>query len=91
MEKINYDCNQIFLTHEQLILLRGNGDVNLGIDDSISLKIATIRGFGPQKTTANLAFYFWIALGILGSSYTVYLSFVSDWWWFIVGVVGGEE
>ncbi len=50
--------------------------------------LANTPGMGPKKTSANIAFHFWNWVGFIGLGYTIYLSFVSDWWWFIIGFIG---
>ena len=85
MTKKIFSCTDINLTHEQMLELKNAGHLNLGIDDSLSTQILNAKGVAPTTTTASAAFHFynWLGFGILG--YTIYLSFTSNWWWFIVG------
>ena len=86
MAKKMYDCNNINLTHGQMVELRNVGSLNLGINDELSMEILLKKGIAPTKTTASAAFHFfnWIAFGIL--IYSIYLSFTRNWWWFILGI-----
>ena len=84
----NYSCQEVALTHARMVELRASGHLQLGILDELAVKIANTKGLGPTKTTANLAFYFWGWIALGGFIFTVYLSFTSDWWWFIVGLFG---
>ncbi len=42
----------------------------------------------PKKTPAAAAFKFWIIVALLGLLYSIYLSFTSHWWWFLIGLLG---
>jgi len=88
MAKQLYNCEQVNLTHPQMLELRGSGDLNLGIDDRLATQIANAKGEGPNKTSANVAFHFWNWIAIGGLGYSIYLSFTDSWWWFIVGFIG---
>jgi hypothetical protein len=83
-----YDCNQITLSHAQMVELRNEGKLNLGINDDLSARLANEKGLGPTKTTANIAFHFWNWIAFGGFLYTVYLSFTGSWWWFLLGIFG---
>jgi len=72
-----------------MVELRNDGKLNLGINDEISEKVALKKGLGPTKTTANIAFHFWNWIAVGGFLYTVYLSFTSSWWWFLIGFSWG--
>jgi hypothetical protein len=78
-------CSDIDLTHAQMLELRNAGSLNLGINDTLSANILIEKGIAPTSTTASAAFTFynWIAVGIF--IYSIYLSFTSNWWWFILG------
>lgn len=84
--KSEFSCAQVDIQHAYLVALRKAGHLNLGMDHLVAAQIAN-EGLGPTKGTANLAFYFWniVAFGVLG--FTIYISFTSHWWWFIVGLV----
>lgn len=87
MEKKVFTCQEIDLSHEQMVTLRETGHLNLGIDNSLALQISNARGLGPAKTTASVAFHFWnwVAFGVFG--FSIYWSFVNAWWWFIPGIL----
>ena len=63
------------------------GLLNLGIDNILAARIASVRGLEPKTTTASAAFHFWswVAMGLF--IYSIYLSFTQSWWWFIPGFV----
>ena len=81
-----YHCKDIILTHSQMLELKNAGFLQLGIDDTLSSQILNEKEIAPIKTTASAAFkfYSWLAMGAFG--YSIYLSFTSNWWWFIVGI-----
>lgn len=85
MNKKIYTCSDINLTHSQMLELKNTGFLQLGIDDTLSSQILNEKGVAPTKTTASAAFHFysWLAMGAFG--YSIYLSFTSNWWWFIAG------
>lgn len=87
MGKKIFSCEELSLSHEQMLELKQAGLLQLGIDDTHSAQISVTKGVTPTKTTASAAFHFWnlVAFGALG--YTIYLSFTSDWWWFLIGLV----
>ena len=88
MAKIIYNCEDVRLTHERVVELRGAGDLNLGINDDFAARLAQEKGLGPKKTTANAAFHFWNIAAVSGFAYTLYLSFTSAWWWGFLGFFG---
>ena len=88
MAKQLYSCDEVVLSHERVVELREAGDLNLGIDNDFSARLAQEKGLGPKKTTANAAFHFWnlVTFGVF--AYTLYLSFIDAWWWGVLGFVG---
>ncbi len=87
MKKVLSNRQGIKIPHADMVRLRNAGIINLGIENDLSAKIATIKNLGPRKTSAVAAFHFWnwVALGVLGVS--IYWSFTKDWWWFIPGLI----
>ena len=83
-----YDCKQINLTHARMVELRNDGKLNLGINEDFASRIANNSRLGPTKTSANIAFHFWNWVAFSLFIYTIYLSFESNWWWFLFGIVG---
>ena len=88
MTRRTYDCDEISLSHSDVVQLRQAGDLNLGIDDDVAARIGNIVGMGPTKTTASTAFNFWNWIAIGWLAYSIYLSFTVAWWWFIPGFIG---
>lgn len=88
MKTVLKNADGVRLPHSMMVELRNKGMLNLGIRDDLAERITQVRGLGPQKTTAVVAFKFWnlIGFGVLG--YTIYLSVTASWWWFIVGFLG---
>ena len=71
-----------------MVELDHDGKVNLGITNELAARMTNYKGLGPTKTTANIAFHFWNYIAVGGFFYTVYLSFASSWWWFLIGFWG---
>jgi hypothetical protein len=88
MPKKRYDFDEVNISFKDLVKLRGENNLNLGIVNEVATTLANTPGMGPKKTSANIAFHFWNWVGFIGLGYTIYLSFVSDWWWFIIGFIG---
>ena len=68
--------------------LTGQPCLNLGIDDSIAAQISDNSRLKPTKQAVAGAFFFWNAVGLGVFGYSIYLSFTSNWWWFIPGLFG---
>ena len=75
------------LTHEKMFELYKAGKLRLGINNSLTIELATNRHLKPQKTTASAALLFWSWAGVLIFIYSVYLSITTDWWYFILGFI----
>ena len=80
-----YTCNDINLTHSQMLELKNAGFLQLGIDDNLSAQILNAKGIAPTTTSASAAFHFYNLLAVGTFGYSIYLSFASNWWWFILG------
>ena len=86
MSMKRYLGNEVSIPYEQMIELRKSGKLNLGIDNSIALKVADSAGFKKPKTIGMaMHFWSWVAVGCFG--YSIYLSFTSFWWAFIPGMI----
>lgn len=87
MNKKQYTCEEVSISHADLLELRQAGKLNLGIDNAVAAKISNTSGLGP-KTTSSAAFHLWNWVAFIGFAYSIYLSFASNWWWFILGLFG---
>jgi hypothetical protein len=85
MPKNRFSCAELSISHEQLVQLRRDGHLNLGIKDSLAAHVSNAPNLRPRKTTASAAFHFWNWVGFGTLGYSIYLSFVSHWWWFLGG------
>lgn len=88
MKTVLYNNDGVKLSHDLMVRLRNAGTLNLGIRNDVAERITQVKGFGPSKTTAVAAFKFWNFVGFCVLGYTIYLSFTSNWWWFLVGFFG---
>ena len=82
----SFSCREIILPHADVVALRNAGQLNLGIDNEVAFQISAQK-LGPTKTTASAAFHFWNFMAMAALGLSVYWSFTSNWWWFIVGLV----
>jgi hypothetical protein len=79
--------NEFKIPHERMLELSRTGKLRLGINNSLTIEIATNKYLKPQKTTASAALLFWSWVGILIFAYSIYLSITSNWWYFILGFI----
>ncbi len=82
-----FTSEDLQIPHADLVRLRNESKLLLGISKSAADQISGSRELKPRKTTAAAAFKFWIMVALLGFIYSIYLSFASHWWWFFVGLV----
>ena len=87
MSEKTYDCNEIALTHSQMVDLHKSGHLNLGMNNSLAAEISN-EGIGARKSSAFMAFHLWNWVAVGGLGYSIYLSVTDNWWWFIVGLSG---
>lgn len=87
MPKVVLDCRTINLPYDQMITLRKSGHLNLGIDNTLATQISAARA-GSKMTTASTTHTFWTLAALGVAIFGIYLSITSQWWWFIVGIVG---
>jgi hypothetical protein len=82
-----FTSDDVCIPHAEAVRLRREGKLLLGITKSAADQISSSRDLKPTKTTAAAAFKFWIIVALLGFAYSIYLSFTSHWWWFLVGLI----
>jgi hypothetical protein len=75
------------IPHADMVNLRQQGLLNLGVENDLATKVAGMTNLGPKKTTAVAAFHFWNWVGFIVLIGSVYWSFTKDWWWFILGFI----
>ena len=81
-----YSCNELNVSHKQLLNLRDNNQARLIIDNILAIDILTKKHLRPGNSylyTFLLLSIF--AIGVLG--FSIYLSFSNSWWWFIPGIL----
>lgn len=88
MEKI-YTSKDVHIPHSELVRLRQENRVSLGISELAADQIGVLSRLQPTKTTAAAAFRFWNIVLLAALVYSIYLSFTSAWWWFFVGIAVG--
>ena len=81
-----YNCNEINISHKQLLKLRDNNQARLIIDNILAIDILTKNHLRPGNTYLYTFLILSIfAIGVLG--FSIYLSFSNSWWWFIPGIL----
>jgi hypothetical protein len=83
----DFMSGDVRLPHSDVVRLRKEGKLQLGISKSAAEQISSSPNLKPTKTTAAAAFKFWVVVALLGFAYSIYLSFTSNWWWFLVGLL----
>lgn len=75
------------IPHADMVNLKRQGMLNLGVENDLATKIAGMTNLGPKKTTAVIAFHFWNWVGFIVLLGSIYWSFTKNWWWFIGGFI----
>ena len=81
-----YNCNEVNISHKQLLKLKDNNQARLIIDNILAIDILTKNHLRP----GNVYLYTFLilsifAIGVLG--FSIYLSFSYSWWCFIPGIL----
>lgn len=79
-----YYVDQIDISHANLVDLRRDGKMLLGVDKDIAVKVSQ-GGLIPKGSTVGSAFGFWNIVIVVVFFGSVYLSFTWAWWSFIAG------
>ena len=82
-----YNSHRIKIPYKEATQLHKEGKLLLGITDELSINILSIKALRPKNKSVVIAFYLWFFIGFLGLCYSIYLSFTSEWWIFIVGFI----
>ena len=81
-----YNCNELNISHNQLLKLRDNNQARLILDNILAIDILTKNHLRPGNTYLYTFLILSIfAIGVLG--FSIYLSFSNSWWWFIPGIL----
>ena len=81
-----YNCNEVNISHKQLLKLRDNNQARLIIDNILAIDILTKNHLRPGNTYLYTFLILSIfAIGVLG--FSIYLTFSNSWWWFIPGIL----
>lgn len=78
-----YLGSEVSIPHSSMLKFRKSGQLNLGINDDISIEIANNPNLAPQSKSTALALHFWSLVAVLQFFYFIYFSFTSIWWAFI--------
>lgn len=84
--KISISCSELKIPFHQLKELAVAGKVQLGIDNSVALQIASDKSLQPNNKTVTGALHLWNWVAVIVFIASIYLSFTSSWWWFIPGI-----
>jgi len=85
--KVALSCREISIPYSDMLRLREEGKLNLGIKDEVAALVQNNKGFSSQQKVSNAAFHFWnwVAIGVF--LYSIYLSFTDKLWWFVGGFI----
>jgi len=78
--------SKVKIPYEDVVKLRNSGVLNLGISNSLAMAVSLRSRLRPKNKGVYLAFLFYSWIAALALGYTIYLSFTSGWWWFIIGL-----
>ena len=80
-----YFCDDVNISYDQLIKLNDNKKFSLNIDNILAINILSKAELRPGNTYLyTFVIFTCFAIGIL--IYSIYLSFINAWWWFIPGI-----
>jgi len=77
---------EVDISHEEAKKLRLNGQLNLGVNDNVSLQLIKNSEL-VSNPGIKYAYYFWHAVALLILVYTIFLSVTERWWVFIIGLL----
>ncbi len=85
--KVALSCREISIPYSDMLRLREEGKLNLGIKDEVAAQFQNNKGFNSQHRVSNAAFHLWswVAIGVF--LYSIYLSFTDKGWWFVLGFI----
>jgi hypothetical protein len=85
-----FSCAELSISHSDLVDLRSRGQLNLGLDRMLASRLSA-TGFitsSSEISGIRAAYHFFTWGPVAAFIWTIYLSFVSSWWWFIPGLFG---
>jgi hypothetical protein len=85
--KILTNKQGVKISHENLLKLRSNNLIELGVVNELATKLAVLSDIVPTKTTASKAFHFWNWVAVLIFFASIYWTFTAYWWSFIAGLI----
>jgi hypothetical protein len=85
MAKIIFECEELDLDHSEMINLKKDGYLTLGIENSHKKEISQFVEVDSKKIKLHLINYFWYLVGIVFFGYSIYMSFTREFYIFLAG------
>lgn len=82
-----YSSKDLKIPYSDITFLRKNKQLALGIDNNNAQRAILNKTFRPSNKSIFFVYRFWDLLSTILLIFTIYLSFSSNWWWFIVGII----
>tara|TARA_Y100000389_G_scaffold7060_1_gene6789 strand:- start:98 stop:514 length:417 start_codon:yes stop_codon:yes gene_type:complete len=84
-----YIEGKLSIPYDDMIELKNEGRLELGLENHIATQLildASKYGISLEKSVIGAGhFWSWVAVGLF--IYSLYLSYASAWWWFILGFI----
>ena len=84
---MDYYGSEVDISHAQYVKLAKDNKCQLMLGHDIAAKIAESPNLQPKKKGSSAAYKLWDLVIWAGLIYSVYLSFTSEWWFFIIGII----
>ena len=84
--KVNIPCSELKIPFHLLKELVNTGQIQLGIDNSVAVRISSDPALQPNNKSVTAALHLWNWVAVIVFIGSLYLSFSSAWWWFIPGI-----
>jgi hypothetical protein len=84
-----YSSSELSVGYDELVDLHNRGKLNLGMNRMVASKLSA-TGFATTSSEirgVRASYHFFTWAPIAGFLWTIYLSFTSSWWWFIIGLL----
>ena len=78
-----FSGNQISIPHAEMLRLRQEGKLNLGMINDVAMKIADNSDLAPKAKSSGIAMHFWSWVAVGQFLYSIYWSLTGLWWIFI--------
>jgi hypothetical protein len=80
-----YYSTEVNISYQEFKQLNKEGKCEIGISNQHARQIISFMNTYYISKGTKYAYYFWNLVGLIIFSYSIYESFISVWWYFILG------